>query len=155
MKEKIFHFLASLLTGILFFTISCTPGSCFEETNTYVKAYFYSSSSGKTSAPDSITLYGLNKNSDKIYNKTVKKQPASFPLDASVPSCTFVLRINGIADTIAFIYTSYPHLISKECGYTFYHSIDTPVYSRHQINKITLRKNTITTLNEENMRIFY
>lgn len=149
----------SFLAGVIFIAVSCTPGSCFEETNAYVKAFFYKSGTGpetdKILPPDSITLYGLNMSSKKIYNKAAKQQPALIPLNSSTLQCSFILKINGIADTITFTYSSYPHLLSKECGYTFYHAIDTPVFSKNIIKEIKIRKNTITTLNEENVRIYY
>ncbi len=154
MKHLPTFFTFLLLAGMILSMISCTPGSCFEETNAYLKVYFYNSA-GTAIAPDSLTVYGFNMSSDKIYDKATKKQPALLPLNASSPNCSFIIRINGIADTITFTYSSYPHLISKECGYTFYHAIDTPMYSKHKISRIKVRKSIVTTLNEENIRIFY
>jgi len=155
MKQRIFLFIASLFAGMIFFLTSCTPGSCFEETNASLKAWFYSSETDKILAPDSITVYGLNRNSKKIYNKTAKPQKILLPLDASSRNCSFIIRINGKTDTLTITYSTFPHLISKECGYTFYHSIDTPVYSKNKIKALTVRKATITTLSEENIRIYY
>lgn len=155
MKQRTFLFIASLLTGVIFFLTSCTPESCFEETNAFLKAYFYSSLTEKPAPPDSLTIYGINMSSAKIYNKAVKKQSALIPLNASTGSCTFIIRINGIKDTVTFTYSSFPHLISKECGYTFYHTVDTPVHTNNSIEKIIIRKNPVTILNEENIRIFY
>jgi hypothetical protein len=155
MKQRILFFIASLFTGIIFLQISCTPGSCFEETNAYVRVFFYSYGTGKTLPPDSLTVYGLNMSSEKIYDKAEKKQPALLPLNASSRDCSFIIKINGKADIVTFTYSSYPHLISKECGYTFYHAIDTPVYSKNIIKTIKVINNTVTTLHEENIRIFY
>jgi len=133
--------------------ISCTPEACFEETNAYLKATFYNNTSKVTDTPDSLTLIGLNK-TDRIYNKESGVQPALFPLDASSESCTFIIKINNVTDTIQFIYSSYPHLISKECGYTFYHKLDTFYLSRNAFY-VYKSSNNITTANEENIRIFY
>jgi hypothetical protein len=155
MKQRILFFIASLLAGVIFLQLSCTPGSCFEETNAYVRVYFYSSATGNALPPDSLTAYGLNKSSEKIYDKAAKKQPALLPLDASSPTCSFIIKINGTADTVTFTYSSYPHLVSKECGYTFYHSIDTPVYSKNIIKTIDVVKSTVTLLHDENIHIFY
>lgn len=154
MKQRSLFFIASLFAGIIFFLISCTPESCYEETNAYIKIWFYSTA-GTALPPDSLTVYGLNMSAQKIYDKVTKKQPALLPLNASSPRCTFIIKVNGIPDTVTFNYSSYPHLISKECGYTFYHTIDTPEYSRNKIKTLTVRKTTITTLSEENIRIYY
>jgi hypothetical protein len=145
----------ALLTGIILSLASCSPESCFEETNAFVKAAMYLNTTGKNVAPDSLTLYGLNINTNKIYNKEKGVSHALLPLNASAASCTFVIKINDIYDTISFGYTSYPHLISKECGYTYYHNIDIPVYTRHIIDTVMVRQSTVTTFNEENIRIFY
>jgi hypothetical protein len=147
-----------ILPGFIFFLVSCSQGSCFEETESYLKASFYIKTT--RTAPDSLILYGLN-NDSIIYDKSSEKvQPALIPLNASKDSCSFVMKINGIADTIKFRYTSYPHLISKECGYTFYHHLDTGLNNYktrtyHAIKKIKVTNQTITNLNVENIRISY
>jgi hypothetical protein len=148
------HFFCALLIAVgSAVMISCTPEACFEETNAYMKATFYNNTSKEKDAPDSLTITGLDK-TDKIYYKDPGVQPALFPLDASSGSCTFIIRINNVTDTIQFIYSSYPHLISKECGYTFFHKLDT-FYSSKNAFYIYKSSNNITTANEENIRIFY
>ena len=156
MRKFIQGSLFIILPCLILFMISCAQSSCFEETESYLKASFYAGDvTPKLLAPDSLTLYGLN-NDSLIYNKSVNVQPALIPLNASTDSCTFVIQINGITDTIEFQYSSYPHLISKECGYTFYHNIDTVRnYTKHSIKDIYTGNTTITNLNVENIRIFY
>ena len=110
---------------------------------------------GKTLAPDSVTLYGVNMDTLEIYDKTANLKSAEFPLNAEEQDCKFVIRINGINDTMEFIYSSYPHLLSKECGYTFFYTLDTDTHTTNAIDSISIIKNTITTFNEENIRIFY
>jgi len=78
-----------------------------------------------------------------------------FPLDPTTETCTFLVKINGESDTVTFSYSSYAHFISKECGYTYYFTIEQPVTTNNIIDKIVLTKKTIKTLNEENMRIYY
>ena len=145
--------LTLMFIGII--AMSCTPGSCFEETNAFMKGTFYSSSSGKAATPDSLTMYGINISSVKLYKKATGVQPAYIPLDASAGSCTYIIRINGIQDTIKVLYTSFPHLISMECGYTFYHTIDSVWYTTNKIVDIIRKNDNVTTLKEENIRIFY
>jgi hypothetical protein len=157
MRNHISGSLLVILTGMILFLLSCTTGSCFEETESYLKASFYIKTTLTT--PDSLTLYGLN-NDSIIYNKKAGVQPALIPLNASTDSCSFVIKINGLTDTIKFRYTSYPHLISKECGLTFYHYLDTGLNNHnsrtyHAIRKIFVSNQTITNLNVENIRIFY
>jgi hypothetical protein len=151
--KSLFPFLLILISAAL--PISCAPEACFEETNSYLKATFYNDVSKKQLAPDSLTLRGINNPSNNIYDKASRVQPALFPLDASAGKCTFEIKINGVYDTIEFRYTSYPHLISKECGYTFYHTLEALYYTKNAIDTIFRSYNSITTSNEENIRIFY
>ena len=144
-----------VVIALLIVAAACTPEACFEETNAFLKATFYDKASDKATPPDSLTLYGMNMDSLKLYDRKAGVKPALFPLDASSDICSFVLMINGIADTIQFRYTTYPHLLSVECGYTFYHNIDTLYYTKNNIDHIYINKKNITTANEENIRIFY
>jgi len=155
MKKNLFYLILLTTAASAFLMPSCTPGSCFEETNAYVKATFLLESTGKVAAPDSISLYGIGMDTRTIYKKSRNVSPALIPLDANSEGCGFVLKINGVNDTISFTYTTYLHMLSKACGYTFYHTIDTPVYSTNIIDRIVVNKNTITSLSEENIRIYY
>jgi hypothetical protein len=154
MRKFISKILIIILPCLILFLASCTPGSCFEETESYLKASFYSYETRKLTVPDSLTLNGLN-NDSIIYNKSAKVQPALIPLNSSQDSCIFAIIINGVTDTIQFRYNSYPHLISKECGYTFYHHLDTVIPKYHAIREIITSNRTITNLNVENIRIYY
>jgi len=147
--------LQPLLLFILVQLFSCSPGSCLEETESRVKAAFYSMETLKPLAPDSVTLYGVNMDTLKIYDKSVDLKSAEFPLYAAATTCKFIIRVNGINDTIDFSYSSNTHLLSKECGYTFFFNLDTTIHSINIIDSISIEKKTITTFNEENMRIFY
>ena len=147
--------LSAFFTSIIMIIISCSPDSCFEDTEAAVKASMYENTADKLIAPDSITLYGSDSGSDTIYNKKTNLDKVLFPLNPVAESCSFIIRINGITDTITFEYTSYPHLISKACGYTYYFTIQKPETTSNIIKKVTVTKNTITTMNEENIRIYY
>jgi predicted nucleic-acid-binding Zn-ribbon protein len=151
------YFVITLLilacTGL--YLNSCTTGSCLDETEARVKGTFYSMETGKALAPDSVTLYGVNMDTLEIYDKTTNLKSAELPLYADEQVCKFVISINGINDTLEFHYTDYPHLLSKECGYTFFFTLDTIINSVNIIDSISIEKKTITTFNEENLRIFY
>ena len=156
MRKIIPGILIIILSGLFLFLLSCAPNECYEETESFVKASFYDTLTKNLQAPDSLTMYGLNMDTNKLYNQISNVQPALIPLNAARDTCIFIIRINGITDTLEFIYSSYPHLISKECGYTYYHTLlDTPVFTKHAIINIYMSNINITTVNEENIRIFY
>jgi hypothetical protein len=155
MRKVLIIFILITAYAATLLQTSCTPGSCFEETNAYVKATFYLTSKLKAIAPDSVTLYGAGRDTSLIYDKRASLNQALMPLNAATDGCTLVIRINGVNDTISFSYTTSSHLISKECGYTFYHIIEPPFFTTHIIDTVTVVKKTITTQSEENIRIYY
>jgi len=155
MRKFIQVIMISAFSGSLL--LSCAKDSCVDETEAYLKISFFDNTRLKLAAPDSLTVYGLNRESDKLYSKSKGVQPAKLPLNASTNKCIFLIKINGITDTLEFVYRSYPHLISKECGYTFYHKLisDSLKYTTSGIDSLKISKDDITTINEENIRIFY
>jgi ABC-type oligopeptide transport system substrate-binding subunit len=147
--------LIHVLAGLSFFMVACTEGSCFDETESQVKSTFYDKQTLSPHAPDSVTLYGINMDSLMIYDNAINQKIIEFPLYGEDSRRKFTLIINGIYDTVEFAYNSSIHLISKECGYTFYYNLDTVWYSTNAIDSVSITKKTVTTFNEENMRIFY
>lgn len=148
------YILFPILLIALVQLISCIPQTCQEETLSLVKATFFKTGSGKIQAPDSITLYGLGRDTSKIYNKDLNVQTIRIPLNPATDTTMFIMKINGRTDTVMFIYSSYPYLLSKECGFTFFHYLDTIIGTRNDVNFVFTNRN-ITTINVENIRIFY
>ena len=155
MKYSSLKILTFCFTGVLLFTVSCTSDACFDETNAYLKASFYLSSTQNLLAPDSLTLYGIGRDTSKIYNRTSSIKQALIPLNSLTGSCGFIIRINGVSDTLILSYTSFPHLLSQECGYTYYHTLDSVAVTKNIIDTVTIPLNKVTTLNAENIRIYY
>jgi hypothetical protein len=157
MRKSISRNLVITLSGLFLLLLSCTPESCFEETEAFLKAPLYESETGKLHAPDSLTVYGLNMETNKLYDKAINIQIALLPLNAGTDYCVYIIKINEISDTLVFVYTTYPHLVSKECGYTFYHTLfaDSLTFTTNVIDSIIIRRNNISTANEENIRIYY
>jgi hypothetical protein len=151
--KKVFPLVA--LCFILKFTISCVPESCQENTQSLLNASFYKQGTIKTNPPDSLTISGLNNGNMKIYNRLLKAQTIQLPLDPSTDTCGFVIKLNTVTDTLFFIYSSYPHMISKECGFTFYHVLDSYIITGTTVDTILISNKNITTFNNENIRIFY
>lgn len=155
MKYSLLKILIVFFTWEFLFIISCTQEACFDETNAYLKASFYLKSTQKPLAPDSLTLYGIGRDTSKIYTKTPSIKQALIPLNSSAGSCGFIVRINGVSDTIFIRYTSFPHLLSQECGYTYYHTLDSVAVTKNIVDSLAVQLNAVTTLNGENIRIYY
>lgn len=145
------------LVLLLTLQISCTPESCLEETQTYVKATFYTNDgTGKIKAPDTLTIYGVGRENKLIYNKVTQTSSVLLPLDASSESCDFIFIINNKRETVSFKYTSYPHFVSKECGYTYFNKLDSVMPGTFNIiDAIYLDNKNVIIPNEDNIRIFY
>lgn len=155
MKKNFSCFIVFSITIIVLLqTGSCVPQACLEDMEVTAKASFYVTGTGKLQAPDSVTLYGLGRDTSKIYDKASALQTIKIPLDAGSDTCRFILKINGIADTVTLIYTSYPHLVNKECGYTYYHTVSEIINTQSSFDFLISNRN-ITTANEENFSIFY
>lgn len=144
-----------LLAGIIASLTSCTPGSCFEKTDSLLDVSFYVSATRKAQAPDSLTVFGMGFDTNRIYSASKAIKVASLPLNSATDNSQFIVRINNLTDTLSVFYSSYPHLISKECGYTYYHDLDSVFYSRNAIDSIWINKRTVTNENEESIRIYY
>lgn len=145
-----------VLYAVIFASLtSCTPGSCFEKTDSLLDASFYDNATNKAIAPDSLTVFGLGVDTNKIYSASKSIKKASLPLNSASGNSVFIMKINKLTDTISVFYSSYPHLISKECGYTYYHHIDSVFHSRNIIVSIFINQRTVTNLDEENLRIYY
>ncbi len=135
--------------------LSCTPQSCQEETETLAGATFYKTGSGKIQAPDTVTVYGAGKPENLIYNQAQKIKAIFLPLNPSAQETSFIILINGITDTITIIHNPFPHLVSKECGYVYFHEIESYAFTKKMIDTIIVTNKRITARNEENLRIFY
>jgi predicted nucleic-acid-binding Zn-ribbon protein len=146
---------AAILTGLIIVTYSCTPGACFDDITAYMKASLFLDSTEKQVAPDSLSLMGAGRETTKIYDAKTNLKQALIPLDASSANSSFLIGINGVYDTLTVWYSTFLHLISKDCGYTFYYNLDSLLTTNHKINRITITKNSVTTLSEENIRIYY
>jgi hypothetical protein len=132
----------------------CASLPCTQETDAKVKTDFFRTGTGTAITADSVTLYGLGRDTNKIYDKATNLKSINFPLDSSSDSCSFFIQLNSLTDTVTFYYTNYTHLVSKECGYTFYHSLDSIKHKKPVLDYNIMNRN-ITTVNEENIRIFY
>jgi hypothetical protein len=144
-----------IISGLFLLIFSCTPESCFEETTSYLNASFYKTGSLIPTKADSLTIYGIGKEATKLYSKALNISKIKLPLNASAESSGFVIKINDITDTLTLTYSSFPHLISKECGITFYYTLKSYQVSGSKVDTIIFRNTNITTFNEENIRIFY
>lgn len=118
-----------------------------------VRGSFYQTGTGKIRKVDSITLFGMGIDTLKIYDRAQNVSSVTIPLNAGSDTCIFIMKLDGIADTVTFIYKTIPHFISKECGYTFFYNIEKVINTRQEVDFL-IDNRYISTANEENIRIF-
>jgi hypothetical protein len=145
----------AILLIIMNFVASCAVDSCFQDTTSFLNAGFYKTGTNSPLAPDSVTVFGIGNETNLLYSKALYLTSVNLPLNASSDTCGFVMKINNITDTLRFIYSVYPHLISKVCGITFFFSLDSVMVSGTIVDTVTITNKNITIFNAENIRIFY
>jgi len=151
--RRIILFITIVMAG--FFLHSCSPQPCIEKTVSAVKGSFYITGSDKNQTADSVTLFGIGVDTVMLYDNSTRISKIEMPLNPYSETSSFLLITNGISDTITFRYTSFPFLVSKECGFTYYHTIESVTSTRNLIDTVLIKYSTITTGDEENIRIFY
>jgi len=154
-KQILQSLILFLISGSFLTLISCSQDTCLEDTTPLLVATFYQTGSDIIRTADSITIYGIGKEDDKIYNSAKGISLIELPLDASTEGCGFVMKINTVTDTVRFTYTNYPHIISRACGIVFFHNLTSYKVSGSKVDTIIFRNSNITSSNEENIRIFY
>jgi len=142
------------VSGFLILLTSCLDVECVQETRAYMKVSFYNYETKTVASPDNLSLYGAN-NTIKIYDNQKITLPALIPLKDSDNESEFIIEINGTEDTIRFVHSSFLNFISKECGYSMWHTIDTVYFTTNEIDSISLINKEITLKNANNVAIFY
>jgi hypothetical protein len=131
---------------------SCFEAECVNWPEAKTKAVFYSYDTKKAATPNGLTLHGVE-HPDTLYYKGVAS--VLLPLKPTDNKTEFVIEINGTADTIRFIHSNSFHLVSRECGYAIYHSIDSIYFTMNAIDSISLINKEITPQNIEHVAIFF
>jgi len=147
-------FVSLFLAG-LFLLTSCLDSECVEETKAYMKVAFYSYETKKAVLPESVILHGADNDSTIYDNQKKIKNQALFPLKNSDTETAFIIKINETTDTIRFVHSNFLHLISKECGFSMFHTIDTVYFTINEIDSISLTNKNVTVRKTENVAIFY
>ncbi len=133
----------------------CSPDACYEDVESAVRATLFLSESGVNVAPDTLSVRGYDSELPYLYENMPGKKEISLPLNPSAQASQFVITIEGIKDTLTLEYSSFPKLISAECGYSFFHELTGLYSTKNIIDTVIIRNRDITTLYEENIRIFY
>lgn len=107
---------------------------------------------------DSITAYGLQ-NDSILYKKVRSKSSITLPLNQFAEKSQFVLKSNGIYDTLTVYYKNKNEYLSLECGAVRVHQIDSVSITKHFFHYTTITNKdvntTTTSSNAENIKIHH
>lgn len=161
------------ILGILFVAVvlgvmfnACNTAGCTENTSSIPEAGFYIiDSAGKQQAVklDSLRLFGIGAPNDSAIVKPGSElQLVYLPLrsDQATTSFCFTYEWEDLSDpkyndTLQFVYTSHPWLVSEECGASYRYRITQMLYTRHIIDSVAILDSMITNLDRETIRIFF
>ena len=121
--------MAAVMTFVI---VSCSVQPCYEETNPLMNTVLLASGTGEIATADSLRVRGVSATDTVEFVDTRNATSFSLPLDPASDLSLFYITVNGIHDTAVIYYTRLPHLVSPECGYTFFTSV-TGVSTTHNI----------------------
>ncbi len=147
---------ASIITG-------CNSTGCLENQNSIPLAGFYSKSTMKAIAIDSISIGGVGAPSDSlIIDNGQEVSQVYLPFRSSKESSSFYIHYNQEAlnfdtlnDTITFDYESIPYFVSEECGAMYFYSIKKMKYTRHIIDSVGILDSLVKNTDIERIKIYF
>jgi len=144
-----------LILLIAMLITSCAEDeTCRERTNVTLNSSFFQQGTTTALFVDSITVYGIGKDS-LIYNNRKNAARIALPLNPNADISAFVLVSNSVHDTIRVIYSSQDFFISYYCGTVTTHKLDTVLTTRNQIRDIKIINHDINTTDVQHLQIFY
>jgi len=134
---------------------TCSSGACYEDMDPLMNGAMYASGTGLSQKAATLKIEGFTPTDTLDLVNSSSVATFSLMLNPEVQSVTLHITLNSVVDTAVINYTSYPHLVSQECGYTFFSSI-TGLNTTHNIIDSLIIENKSVTLNgERNLRLFY
>lgn len=166
---KFTFFMIVFFSGIM---VSCSSDEqCRENKNVVMQADFYHVAFNATTQTysinkitiDSITVQGLKRDSitgnevlidSVLYNNSKSLSSLNLPLNKFQGESKFLLRINGINDTLVIYHTNQNQYLSLQCGCIKTFNIDTIISTHHFIDSTSIVLHQVNTNNAENIRLF-
>lgn len=152
MKSGLHITVLALLTLL---TQACSEQACYDDVDPLVNVILLESGTGAAKKSDSLKVTGLAFPSPVALVTETSVTKFSIPLNPAAETSVIVILLNGIADTATISYTTFIHLVSPECGYTFYSVIQGLNTTHNIIDSLIIENKNITVDGERNMRLFY
>ncbi len=144
------------MAAVMAFVIgSCSVQPCYEETDPLMNTLLLASGTGESATADSLRVRGVSATDTVEFVDERNATSFSLPLDPASDLSLFYITVNGIHDTAVIYYTRLPHLVSPECGYTFFNTV-TGVSTTHNIIDTLIIENSKVDLDgKKNLHLFF
>lgn len=143
------------LTSITF--LGCQGDTvCEEATTTSLRMGFYTLTSEEQATAtsiDSLTIFGLNRPEDRIYDNQRDVARIELPLNPSIDSTAFVFIFPENTDTLWFGYSRIPHLVSVDCGFTLFFEMESMEHTNHHIITGAIDINLVSNTLDEHIKL--
>jgi hypothetical protein len=138
--------IPAILFFILIVITSCDDtADCGYEANRKVKLAFATQNKDKkTYADTTVSKLTIYKSNNKSLYDSASASQVGLPLSQLSDSSEFIFKFDSIAqDTLIFISERKLEMISSNCGFNTRFSIDTVIYTKHNISEITIVEKNI------------
>ncbi len=153
-KRHIFFYF--LLICIILVSSCSRKTDCDETMNSSADVGFYRITNQTESSAmfDNVTVFGIQANG-LLYNEIDSLSSVFLPMNHSVDSCIFVMRIESVADTLIFRYTRKLDFISENCGFSTEFTLNELENTNNLIDSVKIVNPVINRSQSENIKIYY
>lgn len=134
---------------------SCSDKACYEEMDPLMYTSLLESGTGASKKADSVRVLAASSSGQVTLYKQNSVTFFTLPLDPANERSEFYFIVNGVSDTAVLTYTSRPHLVSAECGYTFLSELTGLRTTHNIIDTLIIENKSVNLDGEKNLRLFY
>lgn len=142
---------------------ACNTSGCTDNQNSLPYAGFYSSTTEKEMALNTLDIFGIGAPGDSLlYSSGETLSSIYLPFRSSTDKTSYVFHYTqeGLEDpanndTLTFRYTSEPYFASEECGAMLRYTITGFSHTRHLIDSIAITDSLITNVDNERIKIYF
>ncbi len=149
-----FLLLAAFLPALL---SSCQDDEvCEEATANELRIGFYPTGQEEEfwATIDSLMVYTLEQPGIPVHDTLFSVSILELPLNTNAGSSTFIIDFFASRDTLSLQYERETHLVSVECGFTMFFTLEHVEYTTHYIDGLVIEEPYVTNSLDEHIKIF-
>ena len=152
------YVLTSLLWALLLLPGCQEEVVCEDATATKLRIGFYNKPATGSSTPatiDSLTVYILSSQQDTVYDNRKNVSRIELSLNPNEDISSFVFTFPEATDTFHVHYDRKLHLISVDCGFTMFYSLEELQTTNHRIIQHEITNNLVSNTIDEHIKIYF